>query len=225
MTARARSASTSAEASRSVDHRIVVLLERRDHLQDQVAGFGAAPLERVEHPVGIDPAIGVARRGERPVVVAVRVRLLELDDRRHPAELAQPGVRIAVRTARPRHAHVADVEAQPDRDPPGIAVVEQVADHRHRRRLAGGGEVLDHEVVEPGAAGRDGEVAERVAQGRPRAARRRSGSVQSGTLSAPTCPPVASPAGGRGPGDRPAVPRRGRLRGRPDRDGQSRLSE
>ena len=57
----------------------------------------AAVGQRREDPVGVDPTLGVAGRRERPVVVAVRVGLLELDDRGRPAR-----ARAARRTGRGR---------------------------------------------------------------------------------------------------------------------------
>ena len=49
----------------------------------------------------------------------------------------------------------------------GVPVVEQLADHRHRRWLTGHCEVLDDEVLEAGATGIGRELAERAAQAIP----------------------------------------------------------
>ena len=101
--------------------------------------------ERVEDAVGIDAARGVALGRERPVVVAGGVGLLELDHRRGRAELAEPGVRVALVAGRARDAHVPDVEAEGDRRPVGDAGSEQRPDEGDRGRLAGRGQVLDDE--------------------------------------------------------------------------------
>ena len=83
------------------------------------------------------------------MVIALGGRLLELDHRRVPAELAEPCVRVAVGAGGARRAHVADVEAQPDRDVAIVARSQKLADHRHGGWLARRGKVLDDQVRQP----------------------------------------------------------------------------
>ena len=170
--------------------------------------------EGVEDAVGVDPAGGVPLGRERPVVVALGVRLLELDDRGRPAELAQPGIGIAIVAGRARHAHVADVEAQPDRHAVVVAVGQQVADHRHRRRLPGGRQVLDQQVRQPGPVCHPGQRPERRLELAPeRGPPPRIGPV--GDAERPDVTAGRDPAERRRPVDGPAEPgRRGLPAGR-----------
>ena len=128
--------------------------------------------------------------GECPVVVGDAVRLLQLHLDEPAPEALQPCVRIALRAFGSGHALMADVEAEAPGDVLGVAIGEQVLDLRHGRRLAHRDQVLDEEILEPDRARVCGDRFEIALQPSQRSARR-SGSVQSGTLIAPTWPPVA----------------------------------
>src|SRR3954447_623534 len=116
---------------------VVVLLERRNDLENEGALLRPALAERLDHAVGVDPAHLVLLRRERPVVIPVGIGLLQLDDWRLATEPTEPGVRVAIVTRCPSDAHVADVEAQTDRDVALVAVRQQVGDQRPRRRARG----------------------------------------------------------------------------------------
>jgi len=79
------------------EHLTVVGLEGRDHLEDEQHVGQAGAGQGVQDPAGVDEAGGVPLRGERPVVVAQAIGLLELDLGDPRPEALQPGVRIAVR--------------------------------------------------------------------------------------------------------------------------------
>ena len=95
---------------------IVGILETGDDLEDQVDRPGAGGVEGLEHLSGLDDAGRVVLLGERPVVVAEAVGLLQLHLGEAAAEALQPRVRIALRACGPGHAVMPDVEAEPPRD-------------------------------------------------------------------------------------------------------------
>src|SRR4051794_16720498 len=94
------------------EERAVVLLERRDALEYPLPLGGAGRLAPAQAPSRLDAAPRVVLRRERPVVVALGVALLQMDDGRPRPEPAQPRVGVALIPARAGNAVMADVEAQ-----------------------------------------------------------------------------------------------------------------
>src|SRR6516162_4741711 len=99
-----------------VQYLVIVLLERRNDLQDERDGYRAGPVQCRQHPGGLDDPGRVRLRREGRMMIGGPVGLLELHDRRAASQAGQPRVGIAVRARRARDALVPHIEAEPDRD-------------------------------------------------------------------------------------------------------------
>lgn len=81
------------------DDLVVVGLEARDDLEDQHDVAGGRRVEHLEQAAGVDAAAGIVLDGERPMVVGIRVGLLQVDDGSAAAETPQPSALICESTS------------------------------------------------------------------------------------------------------------------------------
>ena len=72
-----------------------------------------------------------------------------MDDGRVRTQVSQPGIWVSLLALRAGNAHVADVNAGPDRHVTLFSGGQEVGDHGHRRGLAGRGKVFDDECFQP----------------------------------------------------------------------------